>query len=89
MAGLRVTHVENLNSGGGLYRLRFDAAEPLFATLFARFDNGAGLFMTDRLRRGEHRLAAQWFVVNADGEVVERSKANASFNLGGKPDAKE
>lgn len=83
MADLRVTRVENLSTGGGLYRLEFDNAAPLFATLFARFDSGAGLFMTDRLRRGEHRLAAQWFMVNADGEVVERSKSNTSFTLGG------
>lgn len=89
MADLRVTRVENLSAGGGMYRLEFDGAQPIFATLFAQFENGGGLFMSDRLRRGEHRLAGQWFMVGADGAVMERSKRHASFKLGGNENAKE
>ena len=83
---MKVTGVENLSTGGGTYRLHFEAEPGLFATLFAQFENGAGLFMADRLRRGDHRLAGRWFIVNPDGEVIEPSKT-ATFTLRGKTDA--
>lgn len=83
MAGIKVTGVENLSTGGGTYRLHCEAGPDLFATLFARFENGAGLFMADHLRRREHRLAGRWFIVNPDGAVIEPSKAVA-FRLEGK-----
>jgi hypothetical protein len=82
MAGIRVTKVENLGTGGGLYRLQFaDDVPSLYANLFSGLEGGGGLFMADRLRRGEHRLAGRWFVVAADGEVIEATE-NCTFKLG-------
>ena len=79
MAGLRVQRIDNLSTGGGAYRLHFTAAAvpPLPATLFARFENGTGLFMTDQGHPNFAKVGGQWLIVAADGEVIQTTKTVA------------
>jgi hypothetical protein len=81
-------HVSKVESapggrGGGTYRIFLDDGRYVRATLFVRLEDGAGVFMSDDPARplDYGRPRERWFIVRADGRVVQPHRQQGSFNL--------
>lgn len=69
--------------GGGTHRLYLDDGRYVWATLFVRLEDGAGLFMTDDPNRplDYDRPRERWFLVRADGRVVQPHRQPNCFSV--------
>lgn len=67
--------------GGGTYRVYLDDGRYVRATLFVRLEDGAGVFMSDDPARplDYNRPRERWFVVHADGRVVQPHRQPGCF----------
>lgn len=69
--------------GGGTYRVFLDDGRFVWATLFVRLEDGAGVFMTDDANRplDYDRPRDRWFLVHADGRIARPHRQPGYFTV--------